>query len=273
MSEHYIKVYARIHSNDAIVSKNNQPNASKFEKAFPLTRNKSFFDEVKQKTKNQKSSIQVYDDTSIILHKEALAAKNNSKQQAFIVDKVFESNCTDTDIFSNISNLIDYTVNGLNSTIFSFGVPASGKTTTLYGIVPSAINLLFEKIDIFSNTKHNRKNFFVEMGYVELYNNQFRNLLYNLNNNDSSTENSDDLVSTNCSIKQNSQQQQKGQNKIEKIDVHESASLGVFLSSISNIRMQVTEPKEAINFFIKASNNRITRQTNLNNNSSRLLFY
>lgn len=100
----------------------------------------------------------------------------------YAFDKIFNENCTQEDIYGDVAEHVLATVRGYNTTIFAYGTTGSGKSYTMTGnkaapgIIPRAIGDLFRHIEN-AAAEENDVFFYVRLSYVELYNNNFRNLL------------------------------------------------------------------------------------------------
>jgi hypothetical protein len=136
---------------------------------------------------NHDKCVQTIDDMSIRLvqpdnynnsHK---YRKDNDK--IFSFDKIFKEENTQEDIYEHVSQHVKDTVSGYNTTVFAYGSTGSGKTYTMtgtnnnQGIIPRAINEIFSIIDDSTTISSQDIFFYVRISYVELYNNNFRNLL------------------------------------------------------------------------------------------------
>ncbi|KAL4489886.1 hypothetical protein ABPG72_010785 [Tetrahymena utriculariae] len=118
-------------------------------------------------------------------HKRSLSQanqKSNIEQptQAFEFDRVYEESATNENIFQeSVSPFLDYLMQGYNSTIFAYGASGSGKTFTMQGdrnsdgITQLICKKLFERIQEVKDYKH----FKVKFSYIEIYNEQIRDLI------------------------------------------------------------------------------------------------
>ncbi|KAJ1373176.1 microtubule motor activity protein [Parelaphostrongylus tenuis] len=111
----------------------------------------------------------------------------------FTFDSVFGEDVTQDQIFEDLgSRLIDGCINGCNGTIFAYGPTGSGKTHTMFGppdvencllddhhkgIIPRACDSLFEKLSVRAAEKSENFTFQVSCQFVELYNEEFYDLL------------------------------------------------------------------------------------------------
>ena len=166
-------------------------------------------------------------------------------------------------------------VNGLNVTVFAYGATGSGKSHTMTGtsaqpgIIPRAISEIFSIIE-HTAANENDVFFYVRLSYVELYNNNFRNLLaYVAKDPDVKKNNfvSDPIsMSRRGSGLMSQYDSQNDQN--EKIEVRECQNTGVFLAG-SNLRVPVTTAQEAFQLIAKGNKYRATGATLCNEQSSR----
>ncbi|XP_044759987.1 kinesin-like protein KIF19 isoform X3 [Coccinella septempunctata] len=100
----------------------------------------------------------------------------NDKQYSF--DVVFGEESTQEEVYNvTTSSLVKDILNGYNATVFAYGATGAGKTHTMVGnpdkpgIMVRALNDLFEAV------KEKEDEFTVTMSYLELYNEQIRDLL------------------------------------------------------------------------------------------------
>jgi len=100
----------------------------------------------------------------------------------FSFDKVFDELKKQEDVYSFVSPHVRATIRGYNTTIFAYGNTGSGKTFTMTGtssapgIIPRAVSEMFSIIEA-TTAQEKDVFFYVRISYVELYNNNFRNLL------------------------------------------------------------------------------------------------
>ena len=141
------------------------------------------------------------------------------------------------------------------------------------GIIPRAIGDIFRHID--RAAQEQDIFFYVRLSYVELYNNNFRNLLEHVPKDDGQTKVSSSNLSMNGFFTDldddNHTSQSKSASHVhrsEKIEVRESQSAGVFLSG-ANLRVPVTSALEAFQLIAKGNKYRATAATNCNDASSR----
>lgn len=155
----------------------------------------------------------------------------------FSFDKVFAEESTQEDLYQSVSAHVKATVRGYNTTIFAYGSTGSGKSFTMTGnstapgIIPRAISEIFSIIEA-TAAQESDVFFYVRLSYVELYNNNFRNLL--------------EFASKELALKEKEKSAEKEDDKgrpvsptqlhpglaqrTDKIEVRESQSAGVFLA-------------------------------------------
>ncbi len=180
-----------------------------------------------------------------IVNDTTLKTITKSKEKIYVFDKVFPELTTQEDIYESVSPLVLDSVNGFNTCVFAYGAILSGKSHTIIGdshgagVRPRAVHELFQHIELIQEQDPSVF-YHIEVSFVEVYNNKVRNLLKN-----TAAE--------------------------EKVDVHESQNLGVFLTG-SNVR-QIVKTEEAVTQLIaQGTKNRAVRVHN-KHNSSRCLSY
>ena len=113
----------------------------------------------------------------------SIYVKNNQEQEVqFTYDFAYPMNATQEEIYENTAApIVASVLEGINGTIFAYGQTGTGKTYTMdgepegpnRGIVPRA----FEHIFDFITANQESHKFSVTVTYVELYNEQLRDLL------------------------------------------------------------------------------------------------
>ena len=162
-------------------------------------------------------------------------------EMQFTYDFAFPDTSTQEEIYENTSaQIVDGVLNGYNGTIFAYGQTGTGKTYTMdgategdnRGIVPRA----FEHIFDYMRANGDTHKFSVTMQYVEIYNEQIRDLL-------ATKEKTGSLV------------------------IHEDPSKGFYVQGVE-IRT-VNTIQDLFNFQAEGKKRRVTRATNMNEESSR----
>ena len=128
-------------------------------------------------------SVSVVSETSLTVSAENNNKKNNQiKYQQFFFDHVFDKNASQQEIYNKTTKpLLDNIIEGFNATVFAYGATGSGKTYTMLGnsqnergIMPRAVSDLFKILQ-----KKKNKEFRIQVSYVEIYNEEIRDLLGN----------------------------------------------------------------------------------------------
>uniref|UniRef100_A0A7N8YC36 Kinesin-like protein n=1 Tax=Mastacembelus armatus TaxID=205130 RepID=A0A7N8YC36_9TELE len=108
--------------------------------------------------------------------------KRPNKDLKFVFDHVFGNNSTQLDIFENTTKgVLDGVMNGFNCTVFAYGATGAGKTHTMLGsqndpgVMYRTMKELFKRMD----DAKEEKEFAVAFSYLEVYNEQIRDLLAN----------------------------------------------------------------------------------------------
>jgi len=105
--------------------------------------------------------------------------KTTTKTYPFTFDRVFTPSSTNSDIFEEISQLIQSALDGYNVCIFAYGQTGSGKTFTMSsedGMIPRALR------QIYSTSKELGSRgwkYGMEGSFIEVYNEEIRDLLGN----------------------------------------------------------------------------------------------
>ncbi|OCF35784.1 kinesin family member 11 [Kwoniella heveanensis BCC8398] len=172
-------------------------------------------------------------------------------------DKVFGPEADQTMIFNEVADgMLDEVLAGYNCTIFAYGQTGTGKTYTMQGdleltnldapkstagIVPRVLHRLFTVLEATPNTE-----FSVKCSYVELYNEELRDLL--------ATEYKGDFASANAK-------------EVGGLKLYEDGKKGVMIQGLEEVG--VRSLKEALNTVDKGVKRRQTAETKMNTESSR----
>lgn len=106
-------------------------------------------------------------------------AKKSSKNYTFTFGKIFGEDSSNADIFEEISQLVQSSLDGFNVCIFTYGQTGSGKTFTMSnandGIIPRSMAQMFEKIDILTTTMDKKYQLYGQ--FFEIYGDNIRDLI------------------------------------------------------------------------------------------------
>ncbi|KAI7814719.1 kinesin-like protein KIF18A isoform X1 [Triplophysa rosa] len=108
--------------------------------------------------------------------------KRTNKDLKFVFDSVFREDSSQMEVFENTTkSIVDGVLNGYNCTVFAYGATGAGKTHTMLGTcdTPGVMFLtmkeLFARMDLIKEDKV----FDIAFSYLEVYNEQIRDLLTN----------------------------------------------------------------------------------------------
>lgn len=165
-----------------------------------------------------------------------------ASSHSFQFDKVFNQKASNSDIFVEISQLIQSSLDGYNVCVFAYGQTGSGKTFTMAhegdGMIPLSVSKIFEDIRMLElqGWKYD-----VQGQFIEIYNEQII-----------------DLLANSCSPRK-----QETKHEIKHDD-----EAGV--TTITNVRsVDIAGEKDAFDNLRRATKNRSTASTMANERSSR----
>ena len=167
-----------------------------------------------------------------------ISDKNQSK--TFPFDYVYPMETTQREVYDQVAfPIVDSIFQGYNGTVFAYGQTGCGKTFTMMGIVtdPNLKGIIpnaFSHIFGFIKTEGESKKFFLRCSFVEIYNEEVRDLL--------------------------------GKNN-SKLDIREDPKKGTFLRDVTYITIKNTSDIE--NCLERGNKNRHVGQTSMNDQSSR----
>ncbi|TSP90500.1 Kinesin-like protein KIF18A [Bagarius yarrelli] len=108
--------------------------------------------------------------------------KRANKDLKFVFDHVFGEDSTQMEVFENTTKgVVDGVLNGYNCTVFAYGATGAGKTHTMLGssenpgVMYLTMKELFNRMDLIKEEKV----FDLAFSYLEVYNEQIRDLLVN----------------------------------------------------------------------------------------------
>ena len=234
------------------------------------------------------------DGTSLEMDENEFQHRLLQKPRVFTYDRVFGKRATQEQVFDSVSDLVDSVVHGYNATIFAYGATGSGKTFSMSGddsspgIVPRSIGKVFDSVQALAR-EDSETLFMVSMGFVELYNNTFIDLLSDCgeegegggtsslrssreSNASGSGQGSHGAYGTRDSRRGSSRHggmQSKKNIHQPRIELHESPTGGVHLTGSKTLRMPVRSAEQAMRLVETGNRARATAATNLNEHSSR----
>jgi len=193
----------------------------------------------KEKEISEKETVTIFEQKIIKLKDpNGFLNPNNirAKEKILTYDYAFDSLVTQEQIFNcTIKNLIHDILNGYNATVFAYGATGAGKTYTMLGndenpgIMILTLRELFRSILLYEN-----RNYIIKLWYIEIYNENIRDLLVNNN---------------------------------ENLELREDPNKGIIINNVTEI---ITNSSEDILNLLKMGNkNRTTEETNANETSSR----
>uniref|UniRef100_A0A8C1ZWF9 Kinesin-like protein n=1 Tax=Cyprinus carpio TaxID=7962 RepID=A0A8C1ZWF9_CYPCA len=105
-----------------------------------------------------------------------------NKDLKFVFDSVFREDSSQVEVFENTTKaIVDGVLNGYNCTVFAYGATGAGKTHTMLGssddpgVTFLTVKELFARMDLIKEDKV----FNLAFSYLEVYNEQIRDLLTN----------------------------------------------------------------------------------------------
>lgn len=108
---------------------------------------------------------------------DSITGAMGSKTQSFKFDRVFGPSASNSDVFSEVSQLIQSALDGFNVCIFAYGQTGSGKTHTMSGsggVIPETLNLIFNQT---TSLKDKGWEYEVCGQFIEIYNENLNDLL------------------------------------------------------------------------------------------------
>ena len=105
-----------------------------------------------------------------------------SKPYEFVFDRVFKPEVTQSGVFEQVADLVQSALDGYKVCLFSYGQTGAGKTYTMQGgnapgqegIIPRSISKILETVETLREQGWDYK---LEASFVEVYNEQLRDLL------------------------------------------------------------------------------------------------
>ena len=165
---------------------------------------------------------------------------DRNEAKTFPFDYVYPMETTQREVYDQAAfPIVDSIFQGYNGTVFAYGQTGCGKTYTMMGIVtdPELKGIIpnaFSHIFGFIKTEGEAKKFFLRCSFVEIYNEEVRDLLGN---------------------------------KDKKLDIREDPKKGTFVKDLTYITIKSTADIE--NCLERGNKNRHVGQTSMNDQSSR----
>ncbi|GAV27939.1 hypothetical protein PMKS-001407 [Pichia membranifaciens] len=131
-------------------------------------------------TSGLKETLSISEPTSTKPLKKASSSpvKKSVKTYSFFFDKIFDENSSNADIFEEISQLVQSSLDGFNVCIFTYGQTGSGKTFTMSnandGMIPRSMDQMFQKIDLLSTLGNDYQ---LYGQFFEIYGESIRDLI------------------------------------------------------------------------------------------------
>jgi kinesin family protein 3/17 len=170
-----------------------------------------------------------------------LTKQETNQVNTFNYDYVYPSTINQRTVYDETAfPIVEAVIEGYNGTIFAYGQTGCGKTFTMMGdfssseyrgIIPNAFEHIFGCI----NSEGNKKKFLVRCSFLEIYNEDVRDLL--------------------------------AKDTTKKLDIREDPKIGIFVKDLNIIQMKNTKDLE--NELNKGFNNRHVGETTMNKESSR----
>lgn len=113
---------------------------------------------------------------------QAIEINKEDRNSKFLFDKVFDTKETNQEVFQEVCQLIQSSLDGYNVCIFAYGQTGSGKTYTMMnnsdGVIPMTLDHIFDWTRLL---KERGWNYSFEAQFVEIYNEQIVDLLRTFN--------------------------------------------------------------------------------------------
>ena len=210
--------------------------------------------QLNEEVRSEESKMVVLDEKpnviELVQSLESASGNKLSKSYPFQFDKVFDSKSKQSEVFEEISQLVQSALDGYNISIFAYGQTGSGKTYTMQGpenimgadagsddsgMIPRAVEQIFECVE---KLKEHKWSYEMEAQYLEIYNETLRDLLTKSNNSN------------------------------EKYDIkHDAATSKTIVTNAKVIK--VSSPTQIYDLLKTASENRAVAATACNERSSR----
>jgi len=140
------------------------------------------------------------------------AGLNKNMKYEFEFDRVFGPSCSQSDVFTELSQLVQSAMDGYNVCVFAYGQTGSGKTFTMEGghglevesesgMIPRTIKQIFELKRRLTGKHWDYK---LQASFLEIYNEEIRDLLVTDSNlkHDIKMNESKDVIVTNLKVEE-----------------------------------------------------------------------
>ena len=190
-----------------------------------------------QHEKNQNSKLCV---TVDVPNSTVSVISDKNEQKTFPFDYVYPMETTQREVYDQVAfPIVDSIFQGYNGTIFAYGQTGCGKTFTMMGVVSDpnlkgVIPNAFDHIFGFIKTEGESRKFILRCSFVEIYNEEVRDLLGN---------------------------------KDKKLNIRDDPKKGTFLQDLTYINIK--NPNDIDKALDKGNKNRHVGQTSMNDQSSR----
>ena len=150
----------------------------------------------KERSNGTQSCVNVLDNSVVVIQKSSGDGGYLKSQQAVLNEYVFDvalgEDETQSQVYNKTTkNYVPKLLEGQNVTVFAYGATGAGKTHTMFGntrcdsaaeneeagIIPNAVNDLFEILEVKRNNLVYGEHWSIEMSYSEVYNEQVYDLL------------------------------------------------------------------------------------------------
>uniref|UniRef100_A0A914QP04 Kinesin-like protein n=1 Tax=Panagrolaimus davidi TaxID=227884 RepID=A0A914QP04_9BILA len=115
------------------------------------------------------------DETCIKIDPVSSVITLTTNEKQFHMDKIFEQNAPQEEIFEYIQPIIAAVINGIHGTIFAYGQTGSGKTHTMigsdenHGIIPRSIEMIFIALNEQSKNRKDNFKFKISCTVLQIY--------------------------------------------------------------------------------------------------------